>query len=451
MASMKRQRREQDAPEQQAPWLLPLEATSFPDSLHMDSAPSLPLTSSSGFCNSLHSSSSLPQTRAPITLSFYSQSRKSKAVPLTLLATSPQVTPPPPEPSDPFHEFLNLSDETSQCSGPLGASKSGNSGTDGHLHCSGLETWGEPDSLLADCWTKLLDVESGEDPGLRTIYPLNETSAVSSVLQRMQTHASVSSIQHGTAIATASGNSVSNKPRLRWTPELHERFIEAVTQLGGADRATPKGVLKIMSVEGLTIYHVKSHLQKYRTAKFMVDSANSVEGKSDKRRSSNDVGTEDPKMSTQITDALKLQMEMQIRLHAQLESQRELQLRIEAQGEHLRKIFEEQQQAGGISNYKLPTSGTEATCKDQSPSSAETERDGNMGACVLANSQPQDAGTMYLHTTNELQAAFPDDRGLPQVHVDCRESSAQLEQHLFTTVGPDEREIRADEKVGSLA
>lgn len=28
----------------------------------------------------------------------------------------------------------------------------------------------------------------------------------------------------------------SAKQRLRWTPELHERFVDAVTQLGGADR-----------------------------------------------------------------------------------------------------------------------------------------------------------------------------------------------------------------------
>ncbi|MBA0684534.1 hypothetical protein Goari_026118 [Gossypium aridum] len=57
------------------------------------------------------------------------------------------------------------------------------------------------------------------------------------------------------------------KERLRWTQELHDRFEQAVNQLGGPDRATPKGILKAMGVDGLTIYHVKSHLQVRRNLK----------------------------------------------------------------------------------------------------------------------------------------------------------------------------------------
>lgn len=33
------------------------------------------------------------------------------------------------------------------------------------------------------------------------------------------------------------------KPRLRWTVELHERFVDAVTQLGGADSAYTSFIL----------------------------------------------------------------------------------------------------------------------------------------------------------------------------------------------------------------
>lgn len=150
------------------------------------------------------------------------------------------------------------------------------------------------------------------------------------------------------------GGGSAAKQRLRWTPELHDRFVDAVTQLGGPDRATPKGVLRVMGVQGLTIYHVKSHLQKYRLAKYIPESS-SDGGKSEKKNPADVLPTLDATSGIQITEALRMQMEVQKRLHEQLEVQRHLQLRIEAQGKYLQKIIEEQQRIGSITNLQGTT------------------------------------------------------------------------------------------------
>ncbi|GMI72235.1 hypothetical protein like AT2G01060 [Hibiscus trionum] len=181
------------------------------------------------------------------------------------------------------------------------------------------------------------------------------------------------------------GNSLTNNPnlaskqRLRWTHELHDRFVDAVAQLGGPDRATPKGVLRVMGVQGLTIYHVKSHLQKYRLAKYLPDSSSDGK-KPDKKETGDMLSNLDGSSGMQITEALKLQMEVQKRLHEQLEVQRQLQLRIEAQGKYLKKIIEEQRLSGvlgdasasGASIPVLGDSGLESEKKTDPATPAPT-------------------------------------------------------------------------------
>ncbi|KAK4792021.1 hypothetical protein SAY86_022456 [Trapa natans] len=151
------------------------------------------------------------------------------------------------------------------------------------------------------------------------------------------------------------------KPRLKWTPDLHERFVEAVNQLGGADKATPKTVMKLMGIPGLTLYHLKSHLQKYRLSKNIHGQATNAANKTgaipfvgaDKMPEQNgshmSTGPQ-PNKSIHFSEALQMQIEVQRRLHEQLEVQRHLQLRIEAQGKYLQAVLEKAQETLGRQN-----------------------------------------------------------------------------------------------------
>ncbi|KAK7402062.1 hypothetical protein VNO78_14025 [Psophocarpus tetragonolobus] len=158
------------------------------------------------------------------------------------------------------------------------------------------------------------------------------------------------------------------KPRLKWTPDLHARFIEAVNQLGGADKATPKTVMKLMGIPGLTLYHLKSHLQKYRLSKNLHGQSNNVThkltpntGAATGERLSETNGTHMNKLSLgpqankdlHISEALQMQIEVQRRLNEQLEVQRHLQLRIEAQGKYLQSVLEKAQETLGRQNLGI--------------------------------------------------------------------------------------------------
>ncbi|VAI93684.1 unnamed protein product [Triticum turgidum subsp. durum] len=53
------------------------------------------------------------------------------------------------------------------------------------------------------------------------------------------------------------------KPRVVWTIELQNKFLEAIDQIG-LDKAIPKKILELMKVDYLTRDSIASHLQKYR-------------------------------------------------------------------------------------------------------------------------------------------------------------------------------------------
>jgi SHAQKYF class myb-like DNA-binding protein len=87
-----------------------------------------------------------------------------------------------------------------------------------------------------------------------------------------------------------------NKKRIRWTAELHQRFEQAVAELGGANCATPKGILEKMQAPDVTIMHVKSHLQKYRLTL-------TAEGQTHRKMMSDDGGCDNQRNTSATLEA----------------------------------------------------------------------------------------------------------------------------------------------------
>ncbi|KAF6147724.1 hypothetical protein GIB67_006697 [Kingdonia uniflora] len=204
------------------------------------------------------------------------------------------------------------------------------------------------------------------------------------------------------------------KPRLKWTAELHERFLEAVIQLGGADKATPKTVMKLMAIPGLTLYHLKSHLQKYRLSKNLHGQTTIGNNKSGDRLSdvsgslmnNTSLGVQTDK-SLQISEALQMQIEVQRRLHQQLEVQKHLQLRIEAQGKYLQSVLEKAQETLGGQNLeasKVPLSALVPKVSTKTPNcgiSSHGEQLTNLCDQQTQTTQPRDCSTDSCLTTCE--------------------------------------------------
>ncbi|WOL19211.1 protein PHR1-LIKE 2-like isoform X2 [Canna indica] len=174
------------------------------------------------------------------------------------------------------------------------------------------------------------------------------------------------------------------KPRLRWTADLHERFVDAVAQLGGPEKATPKAIMRTMGVKGLTLFHLKSHLQKYRlgkqsgkeTTEQSKDASYLLENPSSSALSPR-VPTPEVHEGQEVKEALRAQMEVQRRLFEQVEVQKHVQIRMDAYQKYIDsllakayKIASEQVASNGFSaatEPELPQMAARAICPPSDP------------------------------------------------------------------------------------
>ncbi|KZV14613.1 PHD finger protein ALFIN-LIKE 1 [Dorcoceras hygrometricum] len=189
----------------------------------------------------------------------------------------------------------------------------------------------------------------------------------------------------------------SAKERLKWTKELHDMFEKAVNRIGGPDRATPKGILRAMAVPGLTIFHVKSHLQKYRMSVFTREEDH-IRGKSERRSISEMLPNFAVTSGAQLTEVLQIQKEAQRRLSCQNEVQKSLTLKFDAQGRFLDGIMEE------FKNRNPTTKPIEPYSPISSLPSLSEESDQSNAKEFESNSEEVDPETADISSTDEFRA-----------------------------------------------
>ncbi|KAK7812855.1 protein phosphate starvation response 1 [Quercus suber] len=243
-------------------------------------------SSSSGFSTDLHYSSISPHEKHSRHSPFISQSSTNAAsLPITHSSGSLQSTAShyakensASWQTDSLSSFLDFPVNT-----PIENSQVEISSCNAALASEEFTKWADQliadDDALASNWNELLGDTSVTDLEPKMVFPVSKSSPnfqahQSQVpLQLPATSGEIRAVANPTSLA----NSAPAKPRMRWTPELHESFVEAVNLLGGSERSSEK---KLTPIEEMSL---------------------------------------DLKTGIEITEALRMQMEVQKRLHEQLE------------------------------------------------------------------------------------------------------------------------------------
>nr|QWT68775.1 phosphate starvation response 2 [Astragalus sinicus] len=430
-----------------------LRTRTFSHSSHMGSngAVGHMFSSSPGFSTDVHHSSLSPHER---NAHFISQSFSNMAsVPLSYSSnngTIPSTTSAHYSDghsaswhSDSLPRFPDFSVNTSIDNSHVESSTCNIMATEDFSKRSDWQEWADQlisdDDTLTSNWNDLL-ADNIQDLEPKAVDLVSKPSSQYPAGQQSQGHQQLPALSGENCVGagpSSPANSAPAKPRMRWTPELHEAFVEAVSQLGGSERATPKGVLKLMKVEGLTIYHVKSHLQKYRTARYRPETS---EGAAEKKLSPiEEMSTLDLKTGIEITEALRLQMEVQKRLHEQLEIQRNLQLRIEEQGRYLQMMFEKQCKPG-VERFKASSSAIESPSGVSSDAVKDSPAKSELEAPKVDNckSEPDQANGSTTVEESSIEVSGKQD-------TPASEASKDPEQHDNGDVAQATKRLRTDE------
>ncbi|RDY10749.1 Two-component response regulator ARR2, partial [Mucuna pruriens] len=117
-----------------------------------------------------------------------------------------------------------------------------------------------------DARKRKLTIENTEGESLPgdNIFIQNGNSATSSnENKRKRKYCKRMSTQMNKENQSEGGPRLVKKPKVVWTPYLHNLFLLAIKQIG-LQKIVPKSILEVMNVPNLTRENVASHLQKYR-------------------------------------------------------------------------------------------------------------------------------------------------------------------------------------------